>query len=121
MNIYQQQILDHYHHPRNSGKPESYTNSAKLQNLSCGDEIEVYLDIKDGKVTAVHYEASGCAISIASASILSEELIGKSVAELTVLDAEFITDLLGIELTTSRLKCAHMALQAIQQAAMNSN
>lgn len=116
MNIYQQQILEHYHTPHNSGKPSSYTHTLKLENLSCGDEITVYLTIENEIITEINYEASGCAISVASASMLSDELKGKNLTEVQKMSVEDVTSLLGIELTTSRLKCAHLPLQAIQKA-----
>jgi nitrogen fixation NifU-like protein len=116
MNIYQQNILDNYHHPQNSGKPEHYTHSFKLQNLSCGDEVEVFVNLENGIIKDVHHVSEGCAISIASSSILSEELKGKTIDEVAKLTPEYMLELLGIELTTSRLKCAHLPLQAVQKA-----
>lgn len=119
MNIYQQQILEHYHHPQNSGKPANYTHTLKLENLSCGDEITIYLTIENNTIADIHYEASGCAISVASASMLSEDLKGKNLEEVNKLSVEDVLKLLGIELTTSRLKCADLPLQAIQKAAVS--
>lgn len=116
MNIYQQQILEHYHRPHNSGKPGTYTHIMKLENLSCGDEITVYLTVKNDVIAEVNYEASGCAISVASASMLSDELKGKQIAEVAAMTVENVTEILGIQLTTSRLKCADLPLQAIQKA-----
>lgn len=116
MNIYQQQILEHYHQPQNSGKPGDYTHTLRLENLSCGDEITVYLTVKNETITDIHYEASGCAISVASASMLSEDLKGKSIPDIQALSVGDVLKLLGIELTTSRLKCADLPLQAIQKA-----
>lgn len=114
MNIYQQQILDNYHNPVNFGKPTSYTHTSKKQNLSCGDEIEIYLTIQDGKVVDMHYEAEGCAISVASASLLSQYIVGKTLEEVKKMGIEEIKEILGIELTPSRNKCALLALQAVQ-------
>ncbi len=121
MNIYQQDILDHYHNPRNSKRLEDFDYSAKLENLSCGDEVEYFLKLEDGKVSSVGYTAEGCAISIASASKLSEELIGKSLEEILQLDIEFMFDLLGIELTVSRQKCAKLSLEAVKSAIENES
>lgn len=116
MNIYQEQILDHYHHPQNSGKPQSFTHSFKLANLSCGDEIEVFVTVEDGMVKDVHFVAEGCSISIASASMISEALKGKTLEEIQQLDDKFVTDLLGIQLTTSRIKCGLLPLEAVKSA-----
>ena len=116
MNIYQEQILDHYHHPRNEGEPASFSHSCKLQNLSCGDEIEVFLTMENGKVKEMKFTGEGCAISIASASMLSEKVAGKSVEEINLMDSDYMADLLGIDLTPARTKCAHLSLQAVQKA-----
>lgn len=116
MNIYQENILDNYHHPQNSTKPTAYTHSFKLQNLSCGDEIEIFLTIKDNVVESVNYVAEGCAISIASASILSESLKGKTVAEIDSMKPADVMQALGIELTASRINCAYLPVQAIKKA-----
>lgn len=118
MNIYQQQILDNFHNPYHSGRPEQFTNSFKLSNLSCGDEIEVFLNITEGKVTDIHYEARGCAISIASASLLAQSLEGKGIDELRDMPEADLLALVGIELTPNRKKCALLPLQALQNASL---
>jgi nitrogen fixation protein NifU and related proteins len=120
MNIYQQQILDNYHNPQNYGKPAKYSHSINLQNTSCGDAVTMYLNVENDVITDIHFEAEGCAISIAAASILSEELKGKSVNEIAALDADYVQDLIGIKLSISRVKCAHMPLDAILQAVKSS-
>lgn len=120
MNLYQQAILDHYHNPRNAGKPVKFQYSKALENVSCGDAVEMFIDLdQDNKVTKISHVTEGCAICIAAASMLSEELIGKTKEELKKLDAEYVQDLMGIKLTISRIKCAHMPLEAIQQAVAN--
>lgn len=121
MNIYQQQILDHYHNPRHSGKLEDYSHSFKLENLSCGDTITVYLQVVEDKIVKMGYDAEGCAISIASASMLSEEIIGKSITDIEKMTTDDMMELLGIELTPSRIKCADLALQATKKAASKQN
>jgi nitrogen fixation NifU-like protein len=116
MDIYKETIIHHYQNPQNTGQPDSFTHKYKLQNLSCGDEIEVFITASDNEIQDVHYVAEGCAISIASASILSEEIKGMELSKLKSLDEKYVLDLLGIELTMSRVKCAHLALDAVQQA-----
>ncbi len=116
MNIYQQQILDNYHNPVNFGKPSKHTSSSKKQNLSCGDEIEVYLTIEDGKISSMNFEGEGCAICIASASLLSQYLPGKKIDEIKSMGIEEIKKILGIELTPSRNKCALLSLEAVKSA-----
>lgn len=120
MNIYQEQILEHYHHPHNAAKLATFTHSFKLENLTCGDSITIYLNVVDQIVTEVGFEAEGCAISIASASLLSDALKGKSVQEINYLEPKTVTEMLGIELTPSRIKCALLPLDAAKAALHNS-
>ena len=74
--LYQEVILDHAKSPRNFGVLEQYTCTAEGNNPMCGDQLTVYVDIKDGVVSDVSYRARGCAISIASASIMSSIIKG---------------------------------------------
>lgn len=116
MNIYQQEILDHYDHPIHKGKPADFTHSCKLQNLSCGDEVEVFLTIKNQKIEKINFEGEGCVISLASCDIHAQTLEGKSTEEISKLTWEDSVKFVGVELTSSRIKCAHMVLEAIQKA-----
>jgi nitrogen fixation NifU-like protein len=79
--LYQEVILDHNRRPRNFGVPEHATHEAEGHNPLCGDQLTVYLDIEDGKVTEVKFMGSGCAISVASASMMTEAIKGKTLAE----------------------------------------
>lgn len=121
MNEYQQQIIDLYHNPLNFGKPAKFTNSFKMSNLSCGDEITVYLTVTDEVVQDVKFEGEGCSISIASASLLTEFIKGKKVSDVVGLDQSTVLDLLGIPLTTARLKCATLPMLAIHKSLEDSN
>lgn len=116
MNIYQQQILDHYHNPRHFQKLDDFTHTFKLQNLSCGDEVEIYLKVDKNKITDASFQGEGCAISIASASLLTDYLIGQTIAAVKSLSVDKVLELLGIQLTTSRLRCAVLPLEAAQKA-----
>ncbi|MBL8015303.1 MAG: iron-sulfur cluster assembly scaffold protein [Candidatus Doudnabacteria bacterium] len=116
MNIYQQDILDHYHHPHNQGVLVGATHRFTVENLSCGDKVTVYLVVESERIIKAGFEAEGCVISIASASKLTDELVGKSVKEVENMQPEYMLELLGIELSSSRLKCAHISLQAAQKA-----
>ncbi len=111
-----QVILDNYKNPQNKGKPGKYDKSAFSANRSCGDEITVFLTINSGKITQINYEIRGCALSTASASILSEELKNKSIDEILKLNETFVQDLLGTELSINRVKCGVLPLEAIQKA-----
>lgn len=120
MNIYQEQILDHYKNPRNSGKPQfNPTHSFKLQNLSCGDEVEIFLLIQGDKVTDVSFVAEGCSISVATSSMLSEEIKGMDIDSVKNLNIDNVLEILGIDLTMTRQKCALLPLEAVKKAVNN--
>jgi len=88
--LYQEVILDHSKKPRNFGKPAHVNHMAQGHNPLCGDRVTIYLDLaEDGRVKAVTFEGSGCAISMASASIMTEMLKGKTVTEAKALFDKF--------------------------------
>jgi nitrogen fixation NifU-like protein len=115
MSLYQEIILDHYRNPRNSKLLADATNSIELDNPLCGDTITLSIKEENNIVVDVGYEAKGCAISVASASLLSEYVIGKSKDELKKLDKDFIIELIGIELSLNRIKCALLPLEALSK------
>lgn len=115
--MYRQQILDHYRNPRNYGEIEDATFSHIGVNTSCGDEIEMFVTVEDGVIQAVSFQGEGCAISQAAASMLSEEVKGKSLDELYELDRDDVLDLLGVEVTPMRIKCAVLAEKVLQDGA----
>lgn len=112
MSIYQEIILDHYKNPRNSGLLENPTDSISVQNPLCGDTLVMQIIEENGIITRIGYNAAGCAISVASASLLSEYLLGKSKDELKNIDKQFMIDLIGIELSPNRMKCALLPWEA---------
>jgi nitrogen fixation NifU-like protein len=116
MDMYQEEILEHYRHPHNRGTIAHADRIQKERNPVCGDELTFYLTIADGKITDVKFEGQGCAISQASASMLTDEIIGKPVEVVKSMQKEAVLDLLGIELGPTRLKCALLSLQGITRA-----
>ncbi len=113
MSIYADLILDHYQYPRNNKKLEHPTRIIDVSNPLCGDKLHFEIVEKDGKVQEIGFTGEGCAISIASASMLSEHALGKSTEILRTLTKEDVLGLLGIELTPNRLKCALLAKEAL--------
>ncbi len=113
--MYRDEILDHYKRPRNEGRIED-AKEAEGDNPSCGDHVHVYVETEDGKVEEVRHETDGCAISTAAASVLSEELVGMAVEEVLELDGDWIIDLLGIDVSPMRRKCAVLCLTSVQEA-----
>lgn len=112
--LYREAILDHYRHPRHKGHLEQADISHFDHNPFCGDEITLELKIADGIVTDAAFDGRGCAISQASASMMTEEIIGKSLDELKGWTKDDILDLLGIEIGPVRLKCALLPLKALK-------
>jgi nitrogen fixation protein NifU and related proteins len=116
MDIYAENILDHYKHPRHAGMLDDASVMHAEKNLSCGDEVSLQLKIEDGIIRELAWTGQGCAISQAGMSILSEELIGKTVEEASALSPDHVTALLGVPVGTRRLKCALLCLHALKNA-----
>jgi len=117
--MYRQQILDHYKNPRNYGEIEEATFTHVGENPMCGDTIEmdVVLDDDEEVVERVAFRGDGCAISQASASMLSEQLAGMPVEELQELDRDDVIDMLGVDISPMRVKCAVLAEKVAQDGA----
>jgi nitrogen fixation NifU-like protein len=112
--LYRELILDHYQHPHNHGEIPDADITYEDSNPLCGDKIRIDIKTKNNIVTDVKFNGKGCAISQASASMLTDELIGKSVDEIRKMDKQFILDMLGIPLGPTRIKCALLPLKVIK-------
>ncbi len=117
--LYREQILEHYKRPHNFGAIENPDLEFEDTNPFCGDEQHVTIRLDDqDRVAEVKFEGQGCAISTAATSLLSEELIGKTREELLRLPREEVLDLLGIDISATRMKCAMLGLKVIKGAAL---
>ncbi|MEJ5223617.1 MAG: SUF system NifU family Fe-S cluster assembly protein [Anaerolineales bacterium] len=112
--LYREVIIEHYKHPSYRGKLDPHDVAFADSNPLCGDHIEITLRIADGKVTEAAFDGHGCAISQASADLLMESIIGKSLEEVKQLNKQDILDLLGIDLGPVRLKCALLSLKVLK-------
>jgi len=121
MNIYAQHILDHYKNPRNWGRLSGDKISHHEANHLCGDVLDVDVKIKSGKISEFGFEGSGCAISLAATSILSEYIVGKSPKHILDLKEKNIQTLLKIPISERRQKCAMLGLLALQNALKKSS
>ena len=137
--LYQEIILDHAKNPRNKGKCENYNHDAKAYNALCGDKVHIYLNLEEGKnIKGLSFEGEGCAISLASASILTDILKGKDLSFTKKVTDDFlkmiktkskitlnslsedqittINSLSGVQEFPMRIKCATMAWHALLSA-----
>lgn len=115
--LYRDYILDHYKNPRNFGELAGATHSYHDTNPLCGDEITMHLLVDDGTVRDVRFQGRGCAISQASASILTEEVKGKKLDEIRGIDRDHVLSNLGITISPARIKCALLGLKSLKGAA----
>ena len=142
--LYQEIILDHAKNPRNKGKCNDYNHEAKAHNPLCGDKVHIYLNLgEDKNIKGLSFEGEGCAISLASASILTDTLRGKDLSFTKKITADFlsmvknktkitlnsltedqvttITSLSGVQEFPMRIKCATMAWHALLSAIEKRN
>jgi nitrogen fixation protein NifU and related proteins len=117
--LYREQILEHYKRPQNFGTLEDPDLEFEDTNPFCGDRQHVQLKLgDDGRVAEVAFEGQGCAISTAATSMLTDELVGKTPDELLGLSKDFVLELLGIEISATRLKCALLGLKCVKGASL---
>lgn len=116
MNLYQEQLMQHFRIPYHRATPENPDFVSAQYNPSCGDSVMMSGFVQENKLSSIFFMGSGCVISQATASMLAQAGEQKTIQEILQLDAEFIQKLILIELGPNRLKCALLALHALQQA-----
>ena len=117
--LYRDQILEHYKRPHNFGKLSEFDLEFEDSNPFCGDEQHVFIKLdEDDRVAEVSFEGQGCAISTAATSLLTDELAGMSREQLLALPKGYVLELLGIDISARRMKCAILGLKVVKSAGL---
>jgi nitrogen fixation protein NifU and related proteins len=114
--LYRDYILEHYRRPHNFGQLDGATMSQEGANPLCGDRITMQLRVRGGVIDGVAFTGRGCAISQASASLLTDEIKGKDVQQANAMTSSDVLELLGIEISPARMKCALLSLETMHGA-----
>lgn len=114
--LYREAIIDHYKYPRHRGCLKCPDFEAHDHNPFCGDELTIQVKVDENDIVrAVAFDGRGCAISLASASMLMEEILNEPLDEVKALGREDILDMLGIEIGPVRMKCAMLSLKVLKK------
>ncbi|MDY6789446.1 MAG: iron-sulfur cluster assembly scaffold protein [Candidatus Nanohaloarchaea archaeon] len=114
-NMYRQRIIELYRNPKNSGKLEKGIKQ-KGENPHCGDITELYIDTREGKIKDIRHTTNGCAISTAAVSLLSKQIKGMEIEKAMELDRDWMLNLLEVEISPMRMKCALLGLKTLKKA-----
>ena len=114
--LYREELMDIYKNPSNKGHIDHPTHHADGKNPMCGDEITLQLKIADGKIEDAKFDGNACSVSIISSEILTEHIVGMPVDTAMKITKEDLLKMIGLNLTTSRVKCATLVLSALQGA-----
>lgn len=112
--IFLERLKENYQNPKNFGKLKNSNIKEKIENTSCGDLFEIFINLKNKKIEEIKFFGHGCAISTASFSLFCEKIKNMKIEEIKKLNKKTILKLLGIEISSNRLKCALMPLKILE-------
>jgi nitrogen fixation NifU-like protein len=116
MDIYAEELISNYEHPHNKGKISNPDAQFHEYNQVCGDDITVYLKIEGNTIKDIKFDGDGCAISVAAASMLTENVKGKTIQQTERMGFPELKGIIGIDPGPVRLKCATISLKALKEA-----
>ncbi len=116
VSLYQELLMDHYRNPRNRGKIEKPDIFSGMINPSCGDAISIQGKVNNGRISMCMFEGAGCVISQATASMLTEYVLGKTLLEVQLMDSITLQAMIDMQLGPTRLKCALLSLESLKKA-----
>lgn len=120
MDLYKEEVMDHYEHPRNQGEIECPDLEGKDSNASCGDMVQYFLKIEKGKIVEAKWKGIGCAITTAAASKLSEYLQGQTLQGLKKMsEEELLKKAIGFEVNPGRMKCLMLPVKVVRKLLSN--
>jgi len=119
MDIYREEFLEVFKNPMNEGKLDNPSIVEHGVNEACGDEMDLYLKIENGIVADASFTAKACSVATVSSALLTDEIKGKKVSEIKKFSKEDLLKLIGINLTTSRIKCATLPLETLHKSLEN--
>lgn len=114
--LYREQLMEHYKNPSNKGTLNDSSVDVNMSNPFCGDVVDLKLKIEDEKIVDVSFDGPACAVSVASSSLVTDWIKDKTLEEAKELEKDEVLEMLGVELTTSRVKCATLILEALKEA-----
>lgn len=116
MDLYREDMIDHYQNPRNYGEIDDANVIIELENSNCGDKIKLFVKVKGNKIQKVSFTGEGCAVAVASASKLTEYAKRKDINHIKKLTTKDLLKLIRVELTISRIKCATLSLETLRKS-----
>jgi nitrogen fixation NifU-like protein len=119
MDLYREEFMEIYKNPMNEGKLEKPSIVEHGINEACGDEMDLYLQVEGDRVIDASFTAASCSVGIVASALLTDEIKGKKISEIKNFSKEDLLKIIGVNLTTSRIKCATLPLETLHKGLEN--